>query len=342
MRGLHAASLSAGGIRARFGGGYVGVAMVLALMLSGMHAGSARAQEPPPASASFTALAQVCAPHVDVTTLAALVRVESGFNPYAIGVVGARLQYQPRSYEQALATARALVARGYDFSVGLGQVNVRNLARVGESLTTIFDPCRNLRASSAILQQCFSRSSARAGDSQGALRDALSCYYSGNFMTGYRQGYVGRILASAYTNWRLAHAEALRANGRVRPSLPAIPVAGSSPVPGTTTLHDGGFVTATSLRAPASVNSVAPANPATAAVDNAASTATSKAPSAATTTTKTSSVSAANHTASANTCPAGSSRQQVTVRCAGNRHRWCTRCLDTTSVATHGGLTLVH
>ncbi|WP_118183124.1 lytic transglycosylase domain-containing protein [Paraburkholderia phosphatilytica] len=295
--------------------------MLLAFMLFGMHAGGARAQEPPPASASFTALAQVCAPHVDVTTLAALVRVESGFNPYAIGVVGARLQYQPHSYEQALATARALVARGYDFSVGLGQVNVRNLARVGESLTTIFDPCRNLRASSAILQQCFSRSSARAGDSQGALRDALSCYYSGNFMTGYRQGYVGRILASAYTNWRLAHAEELRANGRVRPPLPAAPVApvaGSSPVPGNATLHNRGFVTATSLRAPAA------ATPASAPTRT--STFDEHRPS----------------NANSNAGQRTASRQQVTVRCAGNPHRWCTRSLDTTSVAAHGGLTLVH
>jgi type IV secretion system protein VirB1 len=194
------------------------VAMLLAgLGLLVLQSPRASAQEPP-TSASFAALAQTCAPHVDVTTLAALVRVESGFNPYAIGVVGTHLQSQPRSYAEAVATARALAARGYNFSVGLGQVNVRNLARVGESLATIFEPCRNLRASSAILQQCFARSSAhvahatRTLDPQRALRDALSCYYSGNFQTGYRQGYVASILAGAYTNWRIARAQEARSN----------------------------------------------------------------------------------------------------------------------------------
>lgn len=194
-----------------------GLVFLMLLVLLMLQSPRASAQEPQ-ASASFAALAQTCAPHVDVTTLAALVRVESGFNPYAIGVVGAHLQSQPRSYAEAVATARALAARGYNFSVGLGQVNVRNLARVGESLVTIFEPCRNLRASSAILQQCFARSSAhvahatRTMDPQRALRDALSCYYSGNFQTGYRQGYVASILAGAYTNLRLARAQEARAN----------------------------------------------------------------------------------------------------------------------------------
>lgn len=220
-------SCDCGGVRTLARTGARGAASVIALaamplaglvfLILTLQSPRASAQEPQ-ASASFAALAQTCAPHVDVTTLAALVRVESGFNPYAIGVVGAHLQSQPRSYAEAVATARALAARGYNFSVGLGQVNVRNLARVGESLVTIFEPCRNLRASSAILQQCFVRSSAhvaqttRTMDPQRALRDALSCYYSGNFQTGYRQGYVASILAGAYTNLRLARAQEARAN----------------------------------------------------------------------------------------------------------------------------------
>ena len=39
----------------------------------------------------FNALAQECAPQTAPATLAAIVRTESGFNPYAIGVVGGRL-----------------------------------------------------------------------------------------------------------------------------------------------------------------------------------------------------------------------------------------------------------
>lgn len=238
--------------------------------LAALHPVAARADEPP-ASASFTALARVCAPHVDVTTLAALVRVESGFNPYAIGVVGNHLQYQPTSYAQALATAQALVARGYNFSVGLGQVNVHNLTRVGENLATIFDPCRNLRASSQILQQCFAHASAHAGDTQDALRDALSCYYSGNFLTGYRQGYVAKIIAGAYANWRIANGFERRRTDEVHAS--ATPQVKNVSV-------------STSSRCDANIEQI------------------------------------------------------VTVRCAHDAHRWCTRCISTGTGTARDGLVM--
>ena len=55
----------------------------------------------------------------------ALVSVESAFNPWAIGVVGGALR-QPRTRAEALATAKALQDAGWNFSVGLGQINVGN------------------------------------------------------------------------------------------------------------------------------------------------------------------------------------------------------------------------
>ncbi len=56
-----------------------------------------------------------------------VVRVESSYNPYAIGVVGGRLVRQPDSLPEALATVRMLEARGFNFSLGLAQVNRYNL-----------------------------------------------------------------------------------------------------------------------------------------------------------------------------------------------------------------------
>ncbi|MBD3991081.1 transglycosylase SLT domain-containing protein, partial [Xanthomonas citri pv. citri] len=47
----------------------------------------------------FMDLAQQCAPTVAPQTMAALVQVESGFNPYAIGVVDGRLARQPVNLE---------------------------------------------------------------------------------------------------------------------------------------------------------------------------------------------------------------------------------------------------
>ena len=53
----------------------------------------------------------------------------------------------------------------------------------------------NLTAMQGILGECFSRASRRA-PKQAALRDAFSCYYSGNFLTGHQHGYVGKVLAA--------------------------------------------------------------------------------------------------------------------------------------------------
>ncbi|TCW79633.1 lytic transglycosylase [Burkholderia sp. SRS-46] len=152
--------------------------------------------------AGFAQLARACAPNVDPVTLAALVRTESGFNPYAIGVVGGHLRRQPASLDEARATARELAAHGFDYSVGLAQVNTRNFAKYGLDDATMFEPCRNLQAGGAILTECFARSRNTGRPEQAALRAALSCYYSGNFTTGFASGYVSRVVASAHSNAR--------------------------------------------------------------------------------------------------------------------------------------------
>jgi type IV secretion system protein VirB1 len=61
---------------------------------------------------------------VHADTARALVSVESAFNPWAIGVVGGALVRQPRHRAEAMATAKALQAAGWNFSIGLGQINV--------------------------------------------------------------------------------------------------------------------------------------------------------------------------------------------------------------------------
>lgn len=121
-----------------------------------------------------------------------VVKVESSRNPYAIGVVGGRLVRQPRNLPEALATVRALEARGFNFSLGLAQVNRYNLTKYGlASYEKAFEICPNLQAGSRILAECHDRA-------KGDWGKAFSCYYSGNFVTGYRHGYVQKVVAS----WR--------------------------------------------------------------------------------------------------------------------------------------------
>lgn len=96
----------------------------------------------------FLALAQQCAPTVASQTMAAVVNVESRYNPYAIGVVGGHLARQPRNLNEAVATAQALQNAGWNFSVGVSQVNRYNLPKHGLSYGQAFEPCSNLRAGS--------------------------------------------------------------------------------------------------------------------------------------------------------------------------------------------------
>jgi type IV secretion system protein VirB1 len=146
----------------------------------------------------FVALALACAPQVHADTARALVSVESAFNPWAIGVVGGALARQPRHRAEALATAKALQVAGWNFSVGLGQINLGNFERLGLTLQSAFEPCVNLAAMQTVLAECFDRASGAASKAvdQVALRQALSCYYSGNFATGFRHGYVDKVVAA--------------------------------------------------------------------------------------------------------------------------------------------------
>ncbi|OAX56963.1 hypothetical protein A6R73_11715 [Xanthomonas translucens pv. poae] len=119
-----------------------------------------------------------------------VVRVESARNPFAIGVVGGRLVRQPQNISEAVATARMLEEKGYNFSLGLGQVNRYNLVKYGlDSYEKAFKTCPNLQAASRILAECYSRSGGNWGKS-------FSCYYSGNFETGFKHGYVQKVYAS--------------------------------------------------------------------------------------------------------------------------------------------------
>jgi Transglycosylase SLT domain len=126
---------------------------------------------------------------VPLEIMASIVKVESAFNPYAIGVVGNRLQRQPKNIEEAVATAEDLEKNGYNFSLGLAQVNKYNLKKYGlNSYKEAFDGCNNIVAGSKILNECYGRSGSNWGK-------AFSCYYSGNFTVGYKHGYVQKVAA---------------------------------------------------------------------------------------------------------------------------------------------------
>ncbi|MCT8308731.1 lytic transglycosylase domain-containing protein [Xanthomonas translucens pv. translucens] len=162
-------------------------------------AGSVQASgQAPVLSGSVLALARQCATDVHPLTMGYLVAAESSNNRLAIGVNGNyRLPRQPVTHEEAVATIRWLAERNYNFDVGWGQVNSQNFALLGVTGEGLLDGCTNLRASAKVLTDCYKTAVKDAGEGQGALQRALSCYNTGSQTRGFRNGYVGRLLATA-------------------------------------------------------------------------------------------------------------------------------------------------
>lgn len=148
-----------------------------------------------PAS-TILALATQCAPNVAPQTVAAIVRTESRGDPFALNVNDARQPAKPRDAATAIALARRYTALGYSVDLGLGQINSRNMARLGLTWETVLEPCTNIAALGTVLTQNYA-SVANGRDAQSALRVALSMYNTGNRSRGFRNGYVARVVANA-------------------------------------------------------------------------------------------------------------------------------------------------
>lgn len=177
--------------------------MVISTSSFAHHLPIPRAENQSPQHMRFNDLATRCSQGVHPNTLQAIARVESGFNPYAIGVVRGSLPRQPRNLDEAVHAARMLHAQGKNFSMGLMQINRYNLNAYGLNYETVFDPCKNIHAGAQILKACFDRA---GGNGQQALQKAFSCYYSGNFRFGFRSDfkgqppYVTKVMMSAMHN----------------------------------------------------------------------------------------------------------------------------------------------
>lgn len=137
------------------------------------------------------ALLQQCSPQIDPIVAHAIVKAESSFNPFAIGVnSGVRIK-QPQSYQQAVMQAKRLLSQGHNIDLGWGQINSKNLSWLRLSVEEAFNPCANLRAMQTIYNDCY----ARAGNTGAGTRmqRAFSCYNTGNFSRGFNNGYVNKL-----------------------------------------------------------------------------------------------------------------------------------------------------
>lgn len=145
----------------------------------------------------FIEIAKQCAPTVASETMVAVVKTESDFKPFAIGINGSsRLQRQPATKLEAITTAKWLVENGYNVDLGLGQINSNNLARTSLTIEDAFDSCKNLAAAAKILTDNYLAAVPRLGNGQKALHAAFSTYNTGSPLRGFANGYVQRVLAN--------------------------------------------------------------------------------------------------------------------------------------------------
>lgn len=185
----------------------------------------------------FLSLAKECAPWVAPQTMAAIVKTESAFRPLAIGVNGgAKLARQPETLDEAVVTAKWLIANGYSIDLGLGQVNSLNLSKTGLSVVDAFDPCKNVAAAAMILQWNYQSAKSRVDGEQAALQAALSAYNTGSFSKGITNGYVQKVAGNAGASGGIAVPRVLpipliSARSRTTGPAPQIPPAANPEKP---------------------------------------------------------------------------------------------------------------
>ena len=130
-----------------------------------------------------------CSPNMHPVLVQAIVKTESNYNPFAIGVNrGNRLTRQPRSFGEAVLTAKRLLSQGVNIDLGLGQINSNNLNWLNLSVEQAFTPCANLQALQKVYLACYDKAGNTGfGD---RVQRAFSCYNTGNLTKGFSNGYV--------------------------------------------------------------------------------------------------------------------------------------------------------
>jgi type IV secretion system protein VirB1 len=158
----------------------------------------------------MAALGRKCVPEAPLSTLSAIVRVESGGNQSAMqidfpktllkrwhlpaGTVA--LKRQPANAQEALAWLHYFQTNGIYVDLGLMQVSSYEAQRRKIDPESLLDPCTNLRAGWLIFEDAYRIEVVTYGPGQTALQHALSRYNTGDTARGFDNGYVQRVLAA--------------------------------------------------------------------------------------------------------------------------------------------------
>jgi type IV secretion system protein VirB1 len=142
-------------------------------------------------------LAQQCAPAIEQSLVTRLMRRESAFNPYAIGLDGKEsLKPQPSSFDEAVEVAERLIKDGQKFSVGIAQIHISNVRSLGLTWRQAFHACTNLNYGQQIFLDYHRRAVAAGFAGDAAIFAALRGYNSGNIHAAISDRYAAAILGT--------------------------------------------------------------------------------------------------------------------------------------------------
>lgn len=168
-----------------------------------------------------SALSIQCGPAVSPVTTQAIIQVESGGNPFAIGDNTVRKSFAPRSKIEAIGLATTLLSQGHNIDIGLMQINSQHLNPMKLSVSELFDPCTNIRIGTSILAD-FYRLHDTIPDKNQVLFRALSSYNTGSAWRG--PGYINKILAQVNAPYRVRlKKDVLRSSRTDRPPFKSSP-----------------------------------------------------------------------------------------------------------------------
>ncbi len=129
---------------------------------------------------TLQSLVDLCAPGVAGTTALAIIRVESGGDPWSIDDDTTKRSYHPHSYRDSVLLLHQLRAEGHNVDAGLMQVNSTNWRTYGIDEETVLDPCTNVNVGSTILRRAYRAATQIFPPGPLALYHAFEIYNSGH------------------------------------------------------------------------------------------------------------------------------------------------------------------
>jgi type IV secretion system protein VirB1 len=135
---------------------------------------------------------------VSPLTVQKIISVESKGNPLAVNINHSNISIPiANNLEKSIESASQLIKKGYSVDLGLMQINSNNFGKYKLSLKEAFDSCKNINIGSQILKESFERAEVRLKSrGQNTLMAALSAYNTGNFHSGFNNGYLKKYYAN--------------------------------------------------------------------------------------------------------------------------------------------------